>query len=207
MFTISIDDRAVQAKLDAMPAKVRGRLEQAVYTLAEKLRSHIIQDKLLGQVLNRRSGRLGQSIQQKVESSGTSITGKVYSAGDVKYAAIHEFGGHIPAREIVAKNAQALAFTMGGKQVFAKKVNWPGATMPERSFMRLISRRHERRNRAENDPRGAGRREGMTVTREQAACALFNLLKSSYTYPTTSRRFRTFDDIAQVQKPALHGGA
>ncbi len=42
------------------------------------------------------------------------------------------------------------------------------------------------------------------TTREQAACALFKLLTSSYTYPTTSRRFRTFDDIAQVQKPALY---
>lgn len=119
-----------------MPDKVRARLEQAVYDLAEKLRSHIVQDKLLGQVLNRRSGRLGQSIQQKVESTGSSITGTVYSAGDVKYAAIHEFGGYIPAHVIEAKNAQSLAFTMGGRQVFAKRVNWPGATMPERSFMR-----------------------------------------------------------------------
>ena len=119
-----------------MPEKVRARLERAVYSLAERLRNHIIQDKLLGQVLNRRTGRLGQSIQQKVDSSATSITGTVYSAGDVKYAAIHEFGGHIPAHIIEAKNAQALAFVMGGKQVFAKRVNWPGATMPQRSFMR-----------------------------------------------------------------------
>lgn len=44
----------------------------------------------------------------------------------------------------------------------------------------------------------------MTVTREQVAEALFTLLKSSYAYPTSSRRFRTFDDIAQVQKPALY---
>lgn len=136
MFSIQVDDRAVRARLDAMPDRVRARLERAVYTLAEKLRSHIVRDKLLGQVLNRRSGRLGQSIQQKVESTGTSITGTVYSAGDVKYAAIHEFGGHISAREIVARNAKSLAFVMGGKQVFAKRVQWPGATMPERSFMR-----------------------------------------------------------------------
>ncbi len=136
MLTVQIDDRAVRARFDAMPAKVRASLERTVYTLAEKLRSHIIQDKLLGQVLNRRTGRLGQSIQQKVETNSSGITGIVYSAGDVKYAAIHEFGGHISAHEIVAKNAQALSFSMGGKQIFAKRVNWPGATMPERSFMR-----------------------------------------------------------------------
>ena len=119
-----------------MPARIQSRLSQTVYELAEKLRSHVIQDKLAGQVLNHRSGRLQQSIQQKVDSNATSVTGTVYSAGDVKYAAIHEFGGQIPAHEIVAKNAQALAFMMGGKMVFAKRVNWPGATMPERSFMR-----------------------------------------------------------------------
>ena len=82
------------------------------------------------------SGRLGHSIQQKVDSSPTSVTGTVYSAGDVKYAAIHEFGGKTAAHEIVAKNGQALAFMMGGKQVFFKKVNHPGSTMPERSFLR-----------------------------------------------------------------------
>lgn len=136
MLTVSVDDRAVQARLDSMPARIHARLKQTVYALAEKLRSHVIQDKLLGQVLNRRTGRLGQSIQQKVDSSVTSVTGTVYSAGDVKYAAIHEFGGQIPAHEIVARNANALAFMMGGKQVFAKRVQWPGATMPERSFMR-----------------------------------------------------------------------
>jgi phage gpG-like protein len=136
MFTIQVDSRAVTARLESMPARIHARLEQTVYALAERLRSHVIQDKLLGQVLNRRTGRLGQSIQQKVDSTATGITGTVYSAGDVKYAAIHEFGGHIPGHEIVARNAQALAFMMGGKQVFAKRVNWPGATMPERSFMR-----------------------------------------------------------------------
>lgn len=41
------------------------------------------------------------------------------------------------------------------------------------------------------------------ATREQVSIALFNLLKTSSTYPTSSRRIQLFDDIASVQKPAL----
>src|SRR5262249_49952955 len=95
-----------------------------------------VQDKLRGQVLNRRTGRLGQSIQQRVDSTAASVTGVVYSAGDVKYAAIHEICGHIAGPGIEAKTAKALMLGVGGKKVFAKWVNWRGATMPERSYMR-----------------------------------------------------------------------
>lgn len=43
-----------------------------------------------------------------------------------------------------------------------------------------------------------------TVTREQVASALFTLLKTSHSYPTSSRRFKTWSDIPAVQKPALY---
>jgi phage gpG-like protein len=136
MITVNVDDSKVQAWFRGMPAKVKARLEQAIYTLSEKLRSHVVKDKLLGQVLNRRSGRLGQSIQERVESSGSSITGIVYSSGDVPYARIQEYGGRTAAHVIEARNAQALSFVMGGKHVFAKRVNHPGSNIPERSYMR-----------------------------------------------------------------------
>lgn len=143
MLTIKVDDRAVQAWLTAMPEKVRQRLEQAVYTLAEKLRSHIIQDKLLGQVLNRRNGGLGQSIQQKVDSTSTSVVGTVYSAGDVKYAAIHEFGGVINhpggTAFYVSQLLGGRAFWVSNASALADKLPRTAAhqiTMPERSYMR-----------------------------------------------------------------------
>jgi phage gpG-like protein len=107
-----------------------------VYILAEKLRNHVITTKLLGQVLNRRSGKLGQSIQQRVTSTPSSVQGKVYSAGNLPYAAIQEYGGKTAAHVIEAKNGKALAFMMGGNMVFAKKVNHPGSNIPSRSYMR-----------------------------------------------------------------------
>lgn len=44
----------------------------------------------------------------------------------------------------------------------------------------------------------------MSTTRNLAATALFDLLVSSYAYPVYSRRFRTWDNIAATQKPALY---
>ena len=43
----------------------------------------------------------------------------------------------------------------------------------------------------------------MTVTREQVGLALFALLKTSYTYKTSSRRFRTWTQLQSADKPAL----
>jgi hypothetical protein len=44
----------------------------------------------------------------------------------------------------------------------------------------------------------------MTVTREQVANALFDLLVGSGDYKSSSRRFQTWDQIASVDKPALY---
>lgn len=136
MITVTVDDTKVQAWLKDMPVRVRNRLISTVSILAEKLRNHVVQDKLMGQVLNRRTGRLGQSIQQRVETFPQAVFGVVYSSGDVPYARIHEYGGKTAAHVIEARNAKALSFLMNGQQVFARRVNHPGSNIPERSYMR-----------------------------------------------------------------------
>lgn len=137
MFSVSLDDSRLRARLDAMPSAVRAALETKVRVLALKLQGHVVRDKLHGQVLNQRSGKLARSIQQEAPiAEGDGVYGRVFSSGDVKYAKIHEFGGTTPAHDIVPKKAEALAFMAGGKQVFAKVVHHPGSKMPERSFLR-----------------------------------------------------------------------
>lgn len=61
--------------------------------------------------------------------------GRLVSAigNSVKYAAAHEFGATIPARQIVPTNAKALRFQIGDRVIFAKRVNWPGAKLPARA--------------------------------------------------------------------------
>lgn len=137
MFTVSLEgDRELMARFDQMPAKVRSSLFRKVTILALKLEAKVKGEKLSGGVLNVRSGALRASIFEEVEQSDSSVIGKVASSSDVKYGAIHEYGGKTAAHEIVATKAQALSFMMGGKQVFFKSVHHPGSQMPERSFLR-----------------------------------------------------------------------
>jgi hypothetical protein len=69
-------------------------------------------------------------------TGGLDVSVRISTSGDVKYTAIQEFGGTIPPHEIVPDKAKALAFAVGGKQVFAARVNLPAVTMPERSYLR-----------------------------------------------------------------------
>jgi phage gpG-like protein len=130
-----VGDRELVAKFTAMPSKVHASLLKKVTVLALQLESKV-KAALSGPVLKVQTGALRRSIFETVEDSPTKVIGKVASSGDVKYAAIHELGGVIPAHDIVPNKAQALAFVMGGKQVFAKRVHIPDVTMPQRSFLR-----------------------------------------------------------------------
>lgn len=118
-----VGDKALSLKLNYMTEKTKKSLTQAITILSIKLKNHIIKDKLSGQVLNHRTGNLWRSIQQEVHSEGTSIIGKVFSAGDVKYAAIHEYGGSVRTR---------LGTGVGKPKPGGKAT----IEMPERSFMR-----------------------------------------------------------------------
>jgi len=128
-------DREVMARFSSMPAGVRRALLKKVTTLSLMLEGHIKKDKLSGQVLNVRTGKLRASVFSSATQTGDLTQGMAASSGDVKYAGIHEFGGTIDIPEITARG-KALAFMWHGKQAFFKKVAAHQVTMPERSFMR-----------------------------------------------------------------------
>ncbi len=137
MFSVQwVGDRELIGRLEAMPKQVRDALYKRVQILRLRLEGKIKSEKLSGQVLHVRTGRLRASIFSEATQTDTSVTGRAASSGDVKYGAIHEFGGKTPPHEIVATKAQALSFVMNGKQTFFKSVHHPGSVMPERSFMR-----------------------------------------------------------------------
>lgn len=130
-----VGDQALMARLQSMPNEVRQELVRKVTVLTLKLELRV-KRKLSGEVLHVRSHALRNSIARFVETSGTDVTGMVASTGHLPYAAIHEFGGKIPPHVIEPRKAKVLAFMVGGKQVFARRVQHPGATMPERSYLR-----------------------------------------------------------------------
>jgi phage gpG-like protein len=134
MLTVGLHDSA-SAALATMPERLQSALAAKANALAAALEAKV-QQKLAGEVLNPRSGALARSIVSTIEETAAGVAVTIASNGDVKYAAIHEFGGVIPPHEIVPVKARALAFAVGGKQVFARRVNLPAVTMPERSYLR-----------------------------------------------------------------------
>ena len=126
---------ATSAALTAMPERIRDGLTSKAKALASELQAKI-QQNLSGEVLNRRSGALAGSIGTVIDETSTSVSVRIATSADVKYAAIHEFGGAIPPHQIVPDKAKALAFLVGGKQAFAARVQMPTVMMPERSYMR-----------------------------------------------------------------------
>jgi phage gpG-like protein len=133
MLQLSLND-GVSATLAAMPDRIRDALAAKADTLAAGLQAKI-QQKLSGAVLNQKSGALARSIATTVDDSSANVSVGI-TTGDIPYAAINEFGGVIPPHQIVPDKAKAPAFVIGGKQVFAARVNMPAIAMPERSYMR-----------------------------------------------------------------------
>ena len=122
MIDVKFDAQAVQDARLGQADALRGALEDR------------IQQKLSGEVLETRSGALAASIISSIENDGSDTSVSISSTG-VPYAAIQEFGGKTAAHDIVAVKAKALAFSMGGEQIFAKSVHHPGSTIPARSYL------------------------------------------------------------------------
>ncbi|SRR5579883_673575 len=137
MISVALDgEEALQARFAAFPAEMIASLSAKAAILAEALAAKVKDDKLSGGVLNAASGALRASIVAEAGVGGDGVFASVGSAGDVKYAAIQEYGGKTAAHEIVAAKAGALAFAVGGATIFAKRVRHPGSALPERSYLR-----------------------------------------------------------------------
>jgi len=135
MLNISISNSEAFAALEAKAERLAEVLRTKLDLVDIQLQSHIVQDKLSGQVLKHRTGTLANSIRViPAQQEGNAIVGKVEGAGGPAwYGRLHEFGTDTPFT-IVANKAKALAFIVGDKQVFAKRVTHP--PFKERSFMR-----------------------------------------------------------------------
>ena len=124
---------ALTDRLGALPDTLFQRLSQEIERLGGVLHDRVERN-LSGAVLRQRSGRLAGSIAVDVTRAGLGATATVSS--DAPYAAIHEYGGTIPAHTILPLNARVLAFPWRGQRRFFERVTLPAVTMPERSFMR-----------------------------------------------------------------------
>ncbi len=136
--SLRVADR-LSDRIDAMqPARLRPALRPTIERETIALQAHVVEHKLSGQVLHVRSGTLRRSITYAMHEDDEAIVGIVGT--NLEYAAIHEYGGTIHVPEIRPRNAKALHFYVGGKEVFAKKAKAHDVHMPERSFLRSALR-------------------------------------------------------------------
>src|ERR1700748_1096788 len=137
MFALELDGLdETSGRLDGYPAALRAALSAKATELAAALTDLVKNDKLSGGVLNARTGALGASIASSVTADGDGVLASVGSEGDVKYAAIQEYGGKTSAHEILPSKGHVLAFVAGDGEHFARRVEHPGSLIPERSYLR-----------------------------------------------------------------------
>jgi phage gpG-like protein len=137
MFALELEGlEETDARLDGFPAVLQAALGAKAAELAAALADLVKSDKLAGAVLNTRSGALSESITASVSGDEDGVLASVGSEGDVKYAAIQEYGGKTSAHEILPAKATVLAFVVGCAQHFARRVEHPGSVIPERSYLR-----------------------------------------------------------------------
>lgn len=80
------------------------------------------------------TGSLEKGIHYEIGSDEGSVT---IMTTPLKYARIMQNGGKIGPHTIVAKNRQALKFSLGGVTLYRTSVNHPGSNIPARPYMLL----------------------------------------------------------------------
>jgi HK97 gp10 family phage protein len=101
----------IASALDEIASRVGQDLKTEMSTATEMLREYVVTDKLSGNPLKARSGRLRDSITSDVSATGEQAIGVI--ATDAPYARIQEFGGQIHARH-AANLTIPLAAVLGG---------------------------------------------------------------------------------------------
>lgn len=128
-----IGDDRVTARLGRLGRDLSAANERAITALTIELLRKVKADKLSGQVLNVKTGRLRRSITQRITGGGTSkVEGVVGTI--VKYGATHEFGGPVTVKQHLRMQKLAWGKPMNPPRevtVRAHTVN-----LPERSFLR-----------------------------------------------------------------------
>ena len=129
---------ALDEQLAALPAAVAARdSKRKARELAEALARESARRKAVGPGSgDAKSGALKASIVRPTSSSTASdVTATVGSFGDVKYAAIQEYGGRTAAHEILPDKAQALAFSSAAVRASRGGSSIPARRLPARAYL------------------------------------------------------------------------
>ena len=132
-------DHDVERRLHALPRRIRASVAATLTRLGYGLLSEVVDRKLNGEVLQRRSGKLAASQTLVIEDDGFAVS-VGFDDRAVPYGRFQEFG--VPHSWLIeAKKARALRFSIDGKTLFRKRVTHP--PLPARSFLRSALRDFE----------------------------------------------------------------
>lgn len=125
---VVIGGEEVAARFDQMPPALQVELRTGITRAVLRIQKHVKADKLSGQVLNVRTGRLRRSVTFRVEQEPGKTTGIVGT--NVSYARAHEYGFHGPVtvREHLRKVKSGTVATV---RAHSRQMN-----LPARSFLR-----------------------------------------------------------------------
>jgi len=143
-----VGDEEVIKRLTGFPEKVRGNVHQSIGRLVLQLQKKVVSEKLSGQVLNVRTGRLRRSVDNTIVETPGAISGVVST--NVEYAPIHEYGfeGTVSVKAHLRQIKNASLVNAGkvakgqvvnnraGTGVASVRAHTRQINMPARSFLR-----------------------------------------------------------------------
>ena len=126
----------IEMRIDTNAADIAaafgGRIENLELALAKRLDQldaelqRRVVENLQGPILNQRTGKAARSVEMiPATISDTSIEGSVQAGGGTAYYLRFQEDG-TAAYQIVPNRAKVLAFEIGGKTIFSKRVQHPG---------------------------------------------------------------------------------
>jgi len=135
---MSVDASSALNMLVQFPARAHKRLVTVMQKVGLDFLGYVRINKLHGQVLHQRSGRLSSKLHDQTDDNGRTVTTTVgVDSNAVPYAAIHEYGFH--GQEHVRAHARTISLAFG-HEIEPVTVQVGGFTrmmnMPERSYLR-----------------------------------------------------------------------
>lgn len=138
-----IGDKETVAKLGRANSSLRGKVKQSIVALTIALLVKVKEEKLTGQVLNVRTGRLRRSINQSVTDTGAQIYGVVGT--NVSYGRAHEMGfrGQMSVKAHMRQIKKAWGKPLKSPKSILVRAHSRTVDFPERSFLRSSLREME----------------------------------------------------------------
>lgn len=126
----------VLSKFDRMRSGIEPQLVQRMNRITIRLQSHIVRDKLSGQVLHFRTNNLRGSIHPAVTNENGAVVGTVGT--NVVYAAVHEYGfnGTETVKEHLRTIRQAFGRPLKSPRQVTVRQHSRTVSFPVRSFLR-----------------------------------------------------------------------